>query len=168
MILDLTVLVSGKKEKLSFELEWTFEDLAFLGQHDALGSGLFHAKGQVLRISDAFVLELDYSGGLQFICERCLDSLEYAASGKVYKALSTREDEEDVVVYSDNQLNLIEVIEEDILMNLPIQIVCSKTCKGLCTQCGTNLNQETCDCHSGIIDARLESLKNFFNNNEEV
>lgn len=168
MILDLSVLTSGKKEKLEFELEWTFENLDFLSQHSSLGSEPFHVKGQVLRISDEFVLQLDYSGVLRFVCERCLDSLEYATSGKVYKALSTQEDEEDTVVYSDNQLNLIEVVEDDILMNLPIQIKCGQSCKGVCRTCGINLNKETCSCDPEVIDSRLEGLKNFFNNNEEV
>jgi len=170
MVLDLTVLTSGKKEKLEFEFEWTFEDLGFLRQHSPIDSGLFHAKGQVLKISEEFVLQLDYSGSLNFICERCLDSLEYASSGKVYKALSTQEDEEeeDVVIYSDHQLNLVEVVEDDILMNLPIQIVCKQTCKGICRTCGKNFNEGPCTCNTETIDSRLESLKNFFNNDEEV
>ena len=168
MLLDLTILTSGKKEKIDFEFEWVFEDLGFLSQHSPLSSGLFKATGQVQKIGETFFLQLDYHGTLSFVCERCLESLEYTPVGKVQKALSTQEDDEDVVIYTDHQLNLLEVVEDDILLNLPIQIVCKASCKGLCHDCGKNLNHESCACQSEAIDSRLESLKNFFNKHEEV
>jgi uncharacterized protein len=38
--------------------------------------------------------------------------------------------------------------------------LCTTACKGLCPQCGTNLNTGRCDCTAKWIDPRLEALKN--------
>jgi uncharacterized protein len=43
-------------------------------------------------------------------------------------------------------LNLDELIRQQLVMDLPIQILCDPECRGLCAQCGANLNQGTCSC----------------------
>lgn len=45
-----------------------------------------------------------------------------------------------------NQIALDGMIREEILLHFPPIPVCSLSCKGLCDQCGTNLNQKTCSC----------------------
>jgi uncharacterized protein len=36
--------------------------------------------------------------------------------------------------------------------------VCQKACKGLCEQCGANLNEDPCNCQPRSLDPRLEPL----------
>jgi uncharacterized protein len=43
-------------------------------------------------------------------------------------------------------VDLTEDIREDILVNLDPFPLCSPTCKGLCPQCGKNLNEGPCAC----------------------
>ncbi len=50
-------------------------------------------------------------------------------------------------------------IREDILLQLPHYPVCSADCKGLCPQCGTNLNKGTCNCRPPA-DHRWGALDN--------
>jgi uncharacterized protein len=47
---------------------------------------------------------------------------------------------------SGDDLDLSDDIREDILIALPTKYLCSYDCKGLCTMCGKNLNNENCDC----------------------
>jgi uncharacterized protein len=44
---------------------------------------------------------------------------------------------------------------------MPLNPLCREDCKGLCPQCGTNLNTETCDCAQEWEDPRLAALKQF-------
>ena len=37
--------------------------------------------------------------------------------------------------------------------------LCREDCKGLCAQCGTNLNTDTCECAPVWEDPRLAALK---------
>ncbi|HOL80128.1 MAG TPA: DUF177 domain-containing protein, partial [Clostridiales bacterium] len=55
------------------------------------------------------------------------------------------------------QLNLDDLLAEDIWLSMPVTILCSDDCKGICPSCGTNLNEETCSCKKAV-DPRLEAL----------
>ena len=56
-------------------------------------------------------------------------------------------------------LNLDEALREQILLNLPMRPLCKPDCRGLCPECGHNLNEGPCDCIREAIDPRLEKLK---------
>ena len=42
--------------------------------------------------------------------------------------------------YRDDQIDLNELLREQFYLALPMKPLCQETCKGLCPQCGTNLN----------------------------
>lgn len=43
-------------------------------------------------------------------------------------------------------VDLTDEMRETILLTFPSFPVCRRSCKGLCAQCGANLNQEVCAC----------------------
>ncbi|MCP4180087.1 MAG: DUF177 domain-containing protein [bacterium] len=47
---------------------------------------------------------------------------------------------------NNQEIDLTEDIREDILISLPLKIICSNSCKGICFTCGKNLNLEECSC----------------------
>src|SRR3989338_8228647 len=61
--------------------------------------------------------------------------------------------------YDGERFNLGELLREQMILSLPIQPVCNEDCKGLCPQCGENLNFQTCSCENGSKDPRWSSLK---------
>jgi uncharacterized protein len=46
-------------------------------------------------------------------------------------------------------------------LQVPMKILCSEECKGLCPNCGVNLNTGSCNCRREMTDERLAALKNF-------
>ena len=56
-------------------------------------------------------------------------------------------------------LDLTEVVRQHLVLALPIAPRCSEACRGLCPQCGTNLNAGVCSCKRAEIDPRLEPLR---------
>lgn len=50
-------------------------------------------------------------------------------------------------------------VREYILLELPTKFLCKPDCKGLCPQCGKNLNEGKCSCSARQVDPRLEILK---------
>jgi len=44
--------------------------------------------------------------------------------------------------------------------------LCHADCKGLCPQCGANLNLESCTCENVQVDPRLAVLKNLLQSKE--
>jgi len=61
--------------------------------------------------------------------------------------------------YQDDVIDLDNLIFEQVMLQIPIKILCTDTCKGLCPHCGMNLNTASCSCHAEFIDERLAVLK---------
>jgi len=66
----------------------------------------------------------------------------------------------DTDVIEGNELDLAQVAREQILLNLPEQVLCREDCKGICPTCGTDLNEGECRCGEDNIDPRWAALKN--------
>jgi len=62
--------------------------------------------------------------------------------------------------YQGEVVDLSPLIYEQIMLQIPIKVLCSETCKGLCPQCGANLNAGTCDCPRDSGDERFAVLRN--------
>ena len=63
------------------------------------------------------------------------------------------------VIYSGNSLELDEIVLNSFLMNVPGKFLCKEDCKGLCPQCGQDLNLGDCDCDNDTFDPRWAALK---------
>lgn len=107
---------------------------------------------------------------IEVICARCLDPIRQAVEREFdlfYHPLEDcpREDElqvppgeEELGFYRDGALLLEDVAREQVLLTLPMRSICREDCRGLCVQCGCNLNREPCSCPRKEIDPRWEGL----------
>ena len=97
-------------------------------------------------------------GALEVACHRCLKPFTFPLDEQVDIYLVTlehadRDDEveleEDELLYEFFDGEVIEVdrlAAEQIFLALPVKILCSDDCKGICPGCGANLNEEACRC----------------------
>ena len=60
--------------------------------------------------------------------------------------------------YSEEHIDLSALVHEETLLALPSQPLCQENCRGLCAQCGTNLNIDSCGCRPLWRDPRLAVL----------
>jgi uncharacterized protein len=63
-------------------------------------------------------------------------------------------------------LNLDEQIRQQLVMNLPIQILCAPDCRGLCPHCGANLNQGNCGCRPEVAASPFAALATLLHDEE--
>jgi len=99
-------------------------------------------------------------------CSRCLKPVTYTVNAD-FSALLIKESlqdeadlvDEDVVVYTGGMADLTPLIEGIIVSEIPMSLLCSEDCKGLCAICGSNLNTRDCGCREDNIDPRWEKLK---------
>ncbi len=105
-----------------------------------------------------------------FYCDRCLEEFDRVIQDEfrlVYsdeKFLMTQEDidsEQEIRFISTDtvEIDITGDIREALLLMIPIKSICSDTCRGLCPECGINLNLKTCDHHGVQMDPRWEALK---------
>jgi uncharacterized protein len=105
---------------------------------------------------------------LELACSRCLDpvhehlTIPFHEQFKAVAAVKGDEEESDILTVVGDKLELQPYVEEAFLLYVPFAPLCSKACKGLCPQCGTNLNEQECDCSREVIDPRLAALKDLF------
>lgn len=104
-------------------------------------------------------------------CDRCLKSftksLDIAVDVLFKPTLSPEHsheqykisaDELDTDFYSKDTIDLDDFLQEQILLNLPMQYFCDEDCKGLCPQCGADLNVKPCKCSMQSTDERFSKL----------
>ncbi|MCP4294943.1 MAG: DUF177 domain-containing protein [Proteobacteria bacterium] len=58
----------------------------------------------------------------------------------------------DTESFNGHEINLAAIYEDQVLLELPLSIKCKKDCKGVCSSCGVNLNQDSCKCEIDIKD----------------
>jgi len=56
------------------------------------------------------------------------------------------EEEMDVVALEEPALYTEAILEQQVILSLPVKRVCCDDCRGLCPQCGKNLNNTPCSC----------------------
>ena len=108
---------------------------------------------------------------LEMPCSRCLEpftvgvdapfDLRYQPHAE-HRGVSEREveaDDLDTAFYSNDEIDLGQLMEEQFYLALPMKPLCKDDCNGLCPNCGTNLNKATCDCHTTWEDPRLAALR---------
>ncbi len=67
-------------------------------------------------------------------------------------------DELGLVLYQDEVLELGPCLQEQAVMALPVAHVCSSDCRGLCPECGINLNEGSCDCSPRPFNNKFGAL----------
>jgi uncharacterized protein len=76
-------------------------------------------------------------------------------------------DNKDYIIDEGGFINLTPIIREEGIVAVPMQVLCQPDCKGLCPECGQNLNEGTCDCVQESIDPRLASLRSLLDERQD-
>ena len=68
-------------------------------------------------------------------------------------------DDADQELFDGKTIDLDPIVREQVLLALPMNVVCREDCRGLCIQCGQNLNETQCGHEQKVMDPRLAALK---------
>jgi uncharacterized protein len=66
---------------------------------------------------------------------------------------------EECYLLEGDHLDLNPMVNDQLLLSLPMRILCRENCRGLCSRCGADLNEEDCGCLDEETDPRLEKLR---------
>ncbi len=109
-------------------------------------------------------------GHLNLACGRCLESFTHPVATDFDLLLvpgpgaAAAEDEElspadlDLDYYTGEVVDLEGLLREQIILLIPFKPLCDDVCKGLCPQCGANLNRETCYCRPETVNSPFADL----------
>lgn len=111
--------------------------------------------------------------GIRLSCSRCCSEYEDRLSStfvlfytKAREAGALQDEEVELsetdlvsVTYQGDEIDLTPEVDEQIVMELPLKPLCSEECRGLCSQCGADLNAEKCGCHREAHSLAFGALK---------
>jgi uncharacterized protein len=143
------------------------------------------AEGDLFRVVSPVMLSFDVdrqepgryrvaghlTGEVELACSRCLEpiaptvasdfDLRYVPRTENVGEGEREVEEDDLATafYEDEQIDLTHLIMEQFQLALPMKALCSAECKGLCPNCGTNLNTGSCDCNVKWEDPRFAALR---------
>lgn len=116
------------------------------------------------------LLEGDASGGTDQQCSRCLRPIRVTVAAnfaeQYYATVAVASDakldappvELDAkTIGSDFLIDLSPLIAEELILAMPVKPLCREDCKGLCSECGEDLNERPHE-HNEIVDERWSKL----------
>ena len=167
MLIDLTDIVKNYGGKLELNEEFYMPETHFMGE-DFTFDDKCVLKGHIFNNSKMLELEAEVSGKARVHCARCgkpvTIDVHFLVSEVLARDDTVHSEDEEVVTYSGNEIELDEVITNSFLMNVSGKYLCSEDCKGLCPKCGKNLNDGDCGCNRDVIDPRWEKLAEIMKN----
>jgi uncharacterized protein len=149
-------LASGEARRLEFEVP--VAELAFGGQTYSAG-GYADALLDVARATTGHSLRLRFAVALHGPCTRCLEDANASVEVDSREIDQPSGDEELRSPYvKDDVVDLSAWARDALALALPTQILCSDQCRGLCTACGANLNEDPDHTHEPEPDPRWSKL----------
>lgn len=127
-------------------------------------------EGRIERKASEYILRGKITAGAQVDCDRCLKAVDVPVEQNFevayvpqseYASSETAElhaEDMDQSVFSENSIDLDELVREQIMLSMPLRALCNEECKGLCPVCGADRNVEDCGCESKEIDPRWAAL----------
>lgn len=96
-----------------------------------------NTKAKILKSGSEVFAEVEVQAPLEYTCSRCLARFQ-----KVFKKTFNLSRE----VKPGDILDIDEDIRQEMMVDYPMKLLCKPDCKGLCSNCGQNLNVADCDC----------------------
>jgi len=156
-------------DKLSFSFSKELEALEVGGQIFTFVTPV-EAAGEVVNRNQLFHVKGVTRATVSTNCANCLEPFELNLRGsleEVYTRMDddfTNDPDSEMIGFNGDVIDVEPEVIKSLLLEIPMRLVCSPDCRGLCQQCGSNLNVQPCNCQVEDIDPRLAVLKNYNNN----
>ena len=171
MIINLRTMLPGPRTfQYVLEKEWWHSE-EFENQILALDTPLA-VSVKLYTAGDKIVLEGKVKGGILVRCDRCLNPYhrDVNATFHLFLALPASESDETELELLDEdmetnyvrgeEIDTDEIVREQVYLSLPMKLLCSEDCKGICPRCGADLNKGACQCRREVGHPGFSKLKN--------
>lgn len=132
-------------------------------------------KLSIMPLKDLIQVDGSVQTRVRIACSRCAESYDaqlrrqfsLSYSRKIPQDLHRDETEGielaaqqiGLILYQGDEIDLRDALAEQVVLALPYKPLCRQDCKGLCQNCGANLNRQVCQCKSNSNGGPFEALK---------
>ena len=173
MKLDITRGIQKKGVEVAFDLlepwgedHWNGDTIAYVRP--------VSFSGTYMLADETVIVRGTASARIESPCARCLKPALTDVTAELDEAFirdkgEEREPGDDQYLYSGHVLELDEAVRTALLLELPSRILCKEDCRGLCPQCGQDLNINECSCQKDLTHRNpFSALASLLNEDEEV
>ena len=173
MKLDITKGIQRKGIDVPFALEdawgedhWNGDTISYV--RPVVLSGLY------MLADETVIVRGTARAVIQSPCARCLKPTQTQVEAEFEEAFirdtgEAREADDDSYMYSGHVIELDEAVRTVLLLEMPSRVLCREDCRGLCDQCGADLNANACSCQKDLTHRNpFSALASLLNEDEEV
>jgi uncharacterized protein len=103
------------------------------------------------KVNHVYYVKLHAASEAHFLCDRCLEDVQRRVEGDfeiVFSDLRQAGDGETEIrsidPHKENEVVLDKDICDTLLLSVPTKVLCRENCRGLCVECGADLNHTVC------------------------
>jgi uncharacterized protein len=128
-------------------------------EDDNLVDGSIEVEGNVVNVGLYLTVSGVIRGEANRTCNRCLKEFTASIVAPFNENWRQVADDHDGFTYQGEEIDISELVRETLVLAEPLKSLCKETCRGLCPNCGADLNTADCNCVRDDIDPRLAALQ---------
>lgn len=172
MLLNLTDVFTSEGKDRKESLEYEPQVVSYMGNDYEIKE-----KSRIeLTLTNIGIGKVLAEGKMELLlsipCDRCLKPVDVPVavsfSEEFFSPEVFTQEEEKQDYMLGYELDVEALMNSEILVNMPMKVLCRPDCKGICRQCGQDLNERECGCDTFVPDPRMAAIKDIFNANKEV
>lgn len=146
MRLNLSAIIEVPGSSVPFRCELETEGLDFPSVRAYLQKP--YAEGCVYNEAGILRLEGTLTADMLCVCDRCGEEFESLKEMELDATIVEENPEDDPSLFTlqGNEIDLDEILSTCFILDMETKFLCREDCKGLCPQCGKNLNLGACGC----------------------
>jgi uncharacterized protein len=169
MHIDITDILKENGFSKRVEVEFYAGDMGIaaddceFGKPIALDAEITNING-IIRIKGRLCTEY------KSFCARCLKPVSVELLAKIDEEYTKPDSstKDDAYSYTGKSIVIDEVVNDAILLQIPIRHLCREDCKSLCPVCGKDLNDGGYGCAKTVYNEQFDILRGFFKENDET
>jgi uncharacterized protein len=122
---------------------------------EELPASAFSGMARVSKTGQGILVEADFQAMTGVECVRCLSEFQqliHTEFQELYAFESNQVTDSGLILAKDGNIDLAPLIREYLLLEVPIKPICRPDCRGLCLECGANLNETACPHQAQVIE----------------
>lgn len=165
MILDLRSLFVNDGESLPLDCRFDLSTVEFFGTCPLKTP--VHVVGRVFSRAGIVTLSVECDCEYTAPCDRCGSTTVKHYNVPIERVLVNQlenDEDDEMILLQDFKLDLDELVYTEVVLAMPSKHLCREDCRGICQECGKNLNDGPCGCATKAGDPRLRALSELLEN----
>lgn len=169
MQINMSELFSAEGKSKTYQLPIEMKEIRWnRGRYPVTQAGpamitVLHVRERRMKVTGTVSLHLEIP------CDRCLKPVDCPFELSLEREIDTNATDEERIADLDEQafvqgylLDVDRLVYDELIVNMPMKVLCREDCKGVCPRCGADRNLGDCGCDLTELDPRMSVIRDLF------